>query len=280
MIRVQDWHVPGRKKDKNGREKEMEDSEINVENSNMPGHFEIKKEVVLGLLKSIKVERIPGPNEVTNVIDEGRTVDVAYMHFNKALDKVLHDRLIQKTKMHGIHGDLAAWIQNWLVHRRQRVVVEGLFSGWRSVTCGVLQGSVLGRLLFVTYVNNLDENIDGRKFKGDVRGKFFTQRVLGIENMLPGILVEADGIGSCKTRWFDRDDPSGKSDSEDLLFSAVCLKSVKRGPTLWVELNRACAVIDKAYQMFTKLYFCMPMRSENQYPVKCITSLNALEEVV
>eukprot|EP00061_Rhincodon_typus_P006224 g26633.t1 len=57
LIRVQDWHVPIRRKDKDGKEKDMEDSEIYVEHANMLGHFEIKKEVVLGLLKSIKVDQ-------------------------------------------------------------------------------------------------------------------------------------------------------------------------------------------------------------------------------
>eukprot|EP00061_Rhincodon_typus_P011358 g36307.t1 len=66
------------------------------------------------------------------VTDEGRPVGVVYMDFNKAYDKVPHRKLIQKIKMHGIHGDLAAWIQNWLVHRRQRVLVEGCFAGGRK----------------------------------------------------------------------------------------------------------------------------------------------------
>eukprot|EP00061_Rhincodon_typus_P004535 g22831.t1 len=86
LIRVQNRHIP---------EKDMEDSEISVEHSNMLGHFEIKKEVVLGLLKSIE--------EVMRVIDKGRAVDVVYMDFNKVFDKVPHGRLIQKTKMYGIH---------------------------------------------------------------------------------------------------------------------------------------------------------------------------------
>eukprot|EP00061_Rhincodon_typus_P004726 g23288.t1 len=77
------------------QEKGMENSENNVKHANMLGHFEIKKEVLLGLLKSIK--------EVTKVIDESRSVDVVYMEFSKTFDKVPHGRLIQKLKMHGIH---------------------------------------------------------------------------------------------------------------------------------------------------------------------------------
>ena len=65
--------------------------------------------------------------EVTKMIDEGRAVDVVYVDFSKAFDKVPHGKLVQKVKSHGIRGELARWIQNWLSQRRQRVAVEGCF---------------------------------------------------------------------------------------------------------------------------------------------------------
>ena len=55
--------------------------------------------------------------EVTKMIDEGKAVDVVYMDFSKAFDKVLHGRLVQKVKSHGIRGQLARWVQNWLGYR-------------------------------------------------------------------------------------------------------------------------------------------------------------------
>eukprot|EP00061_Rhincodon_typus_P007449 g29158.t1 len=70
--------------------------------------------------------------EVMKVINEGGAVNVVYMDFSKTLNKVAHGRVIQKIKIHGICGDLATWIQNWLAHSRQMVEVEVVFQAWRK----------------------------------------------------------------------------------------------------------------------------------------------------
>ena len=68
-------------------------------------------------------------------VDEGSLVDIIYLDFFKAFDKVPHQRLLLKLKAHG--NGMINYIEKWLIGKRQRVVVEGVFSNWKSVLSGV-----------------------------------------------------------------------------------------------------------------------------------------------
>ena len=85
-------------------------------------------------------------------MDNNKAVDLVYLDFQKAFDKVPHERLMVKVNAHGIQGDAARWIRNWLAGRRQRVCINQSYSNWAPVTSGVPQGSVLGLLLFLIII--------------------------------------------------------------------------------------------------------------------------------
>ena len=100
-----------------------------------------------------------------------KAVDLVYLDFQKAFDNVPHERLMVNVNAHGIQGDAARWIRNWLAGRRQRVCINQSYSKWAPVTSGVPQGSVLGQLLFLIYRNDLDTNIVNKisKFADDAK---------------------------------------------------------------------------------------------------------------
>ena len=98
-------------------------------------------------------------DEWTEALENGDSIDCIYMDFQKAFDKVPHKRLIKKLEAYRIGNELVDWVEHYLRDRIQQVTVNGQGSRWHEVTSGIPQGSVLGPLLFIIYINDLPDNL-------------------------------------------------------------------------------------------------------------------------
>ena len=93
------------------------------------------------------------------MFDEGFDVRSVFLDISKAFDKVWHDGLIFKLKQNGISGSLLNLLSNFLRNRNQRVVLNGRTSSWADVNTGAPEGSILGPLLFLVYINDLADGL-------------------------------------------------------------------------------------------------------------------------
>lgn len=172
--------------------------------SNIMKHLEVNQILVdsqhgFRNKRSCETQLVEFVQELTNNTAEGLQTDVIVMDFSKAFDKVPHRRLSQKISHYGIRGSTLSWIENFLCNRKQKVVVDGEASTYASVTSGVPQGTVLGPVLFLMYINDLPDGLSShtRLFADDC----VVYRSITEESDSSSLQHDLDKLGEWETKW-------------------------------------------------------------------------------
>ena len=141
-----------------------------------------------------------------------------FLDMSKAFDKVWHEGLLFKLKSYGVEGTLFNMLHNYLSNRKQRVTINGQESDWKNISSGVPQGSVLGPLLFLLYVNDLADNLqcNPKLFADDVS---LNEHMNNIPASTTRLNLDLDSIDQWGYQWKMLFNPDPTKPANEVIFS-------------------------------------------------------------
>ena len=184
------------------------------------------------LLSALQSGFIPGDSTVNQLIDiyntfcksldEGKEVRAVFCDISKAFDRVWHKGLLFKLESIGISDSLLLWFRDYLANRKQRVVLPCAASSWKHIKAGVPQGSILGPLLFLIYINDIVDEIHSsiRLFADDTSLYIIVNDPQQAANILNADLAK---LHAWSSKWLVTFNPSK---SESIIFTRKRIKPV------------------------------------------------------
>jgi len=144
--------------------------------------------------------------EWTDILDRGGNIDCIYLDFAKAFDTVPHQRLLRKIYAYGIKGNTYSWISNFLSNRKQQVRLGNSNSSWMDVKSGIPQGSVLGPILFLLFINDMPRVVNSviKLFADDTK----IYREISSEDDCKALQTDLDSLAAWSDSWQLRFNPS------------------------------------------------------------------------
>ena len=156
--------------------------------------------------------------DIFTSFDKALEVRGVFLDISKAFDKVWHDGLIYKLKQNGIKDKLLCLLIDFLKNRQQRVVLNGQSSSWTKVNAGVPQGSILGPLLFLIYINDLPNGLQSNpKLFADDTSLFST--VQDITTSTVSLNNDLTKISEWAVQWKMNFNPDPSKQAQELQFS-------------------------------------------------------------
>ena len=131
--------------------------------------------------------------------NNSKITDVVFLDLSKAFDSVPYERLLRKLNKHEIDGPLLLWFRHFLTNGQQRVVIRGTYSNWSAVTSGVPQGTILGPILSLIYVNDIPNVVNSavKLFADDTK----IYRELGHDSGTSVLQSDLDSLEEWTRNW-------------------------------------------------------------------------------